>query len=109
MKTGAEKVLEWMNKFYSQNGTPNFGEIVAQLEMAIDEEKFNRSIPADEQSSTSYSLHPQSSASHSRFASKYSIEHFSEPIFYLYNHTTFLLIFIFSNFVEMKRFFKNLS
>lgn len=71
MKTGAEKVLEWMNKFYSQNGTPNFGEIVAQLEMAIDEEKLNRSIPGNELPSTSYSsekrllvpysLYPQSS------------------------------------------------
>ena len=50
MKTGAEKVLEWMNKFYSQNGTPNFGEIVEQLEMAIDEEKLkDMKIPTAEE------------------------------------------------------------
>ena len=37
--TGAEKVLEWMKKYYEVNGTPNYGEIIAQLEMAIEEEK----------------------------------------------------------------------
>ena len=35
----AEKVLEWMKKYYEVNGTPNYGEIIAQLEMAIEEEK----------------------------------------------------------------------
>ena len=36
--TAAEKVLEWMKKYYEVNGTPNYGEIIAQLEMAIEEE-----------------------------------------------------------------------
>jgi hypothetical protein len=36
--TGAEKVLDWMLKFYTRNGTPNFSEIISQLEMAIEEE-----------------------------------------------------------------------
>jgi hypothetical protein len=48
MATGAEKVLKWMNEFYAQNGTPNFGEIVAQLEMAIAEEKFEGSNKDEE-------------------------------------------------------------
>ena len=39
MKTAAEKTLEWINKFYEINGTPNLSEIKAQLQMAIDEEK----------------------------------------------------------------------
>ena len=39
MKTGAEKVLEWMKEFYLVNGTPNYSEVIAQLEMAIEEEK----------------------------------------------------------------------
>ena len=38
-QTAAEKVLEWMKKYYEVNGTPNYGEIIAQLEMAIEEEK----------------------------------------------------------------------
>ena len=37
--TAAEKVLQWMKKYYEVNGTPNYGEIIAQLEMAIEEEK----------------------------------------------------------------------
>lgn len=37
--TGAEKVKQWMEKFYATNGTPNYVEIIAQLEMAIEEEK----------------------------------------------------------------------
>jgi hypothetical protein len=36
--TGAEKVLDWMLKFYTRNGTPKFSEIISQLEMAIEEE-----------------------------------------------------------------------
>jgi len=37
--TAAEKVLEWIKKYYQVNGTPNYEEIIAQLEMAIKEEK----------------------------------------------------------------------
>ena len=37
--TAAEKVLEWIKKYYEVNGTPKCGEIIAQLEMAIEEEK----------------------------------------------------------------------
>ena len=37
--TGAEIVLNWIIKYYQEWGTPNFGEIQAQLEMAIEEEK----------------------------------------------------------------------
>ncbi len=37
--TAAEKVLKWMKKYYEVNGTPNYGEIISQLEMAIEEEK----------------------------------------------------------------------
>ncbi len=38
--TAAEKVLEWMKKYYEVlNDRPNYGEIIAQLEMAIEEEK----------------------------------------------------------------------
>lgn len=40
MKTGAEKVLEWFNKFESQNGTPTPFEIKSQLQMAVDEEEY---------------------------------------------------------------------
>ena len=37
--TAAEKVLQWMKEYYEVNGTPNYLEIIAQLEMAIEEEK----------------------------------------------------------------------
>jgi len=33
----AQKVLNWMKKFHEQTGPPTYEEIVAQLEMAIDE------------------------------------------------------------------------
>lgn len=37
--TGAEKVLDWIDRFYEVNGEPSLVEIKAQLEMAIEEEK----------------------------------------------------------------------
>ena len=45
--TAAEKVLEWMKKYYEVNGTPNYGEIIAQLKMAIEEEKQEQNLPID--------------------------------------------------------------
>jgi hypothetical protein len=62
MATGAEKVLKWMNEFYAQNGTPNFGEIVAQLEMAIAEEK-GESSSKDEEIRAEISKMPQQARS----------------------------------------------
>lgn len=52
--TASEKVLEWMKKYYKVNGTPNYGEIIAQLEMAIEEEKQGQKLPIH---NVSISLH----------------------------------------------------
>lgn len=41
--TGAEKVLQWMEMYYEVKGTPNYSEIIAQLNMAIEEEGFVKS------------------------------------------------------------------
>ena len=35
----AKNVLEWMREYYKVNGTPSYGEIIAQLELSIDNEK----------------------------------------------------------------------
>lgn len=40
--SGAEKVLDWIEKFKKVNGEPSVQEIVYQLDMAIDEEKNNK-------------------------------------------------------------------
>jgi hypothetical protein len=45
--TAAETVLKWMREYYEVNGTPNFGEITSQLEMAIEEEKLKSLTPID--------------------------------------------------------------
>lgn len=41
--TAAEKVLKWMRHYYAVHRTPNYSEITAQLERAIDEEKQKKS------------------------------------------------------------------
>jgi hypothetical protein len=39
MKTAAENVLEWINEYYEEYGTPTLGNIQHQLKMEIENEK----------------------------------------------------------------------